>query len=162
MFKSRLCPLLVALLAATPAACQETSVSTELPTEEGAWQLVWSDEFDYEGLPDSAKWGYEVGGHGWGNDELQYYTERRLENARVEDGLLVIEARQEPFEGRDYTSARLVSRDKGEWTYGRFEARAKLPSGRGTWPAIWMLAAETTYGNAYWPDNGEIDIMEHV
>ena len=162
MFKSRFCSLLVALLAATPAACQETAVSTEPPAEEGAWQLVWSDEFDYEGLPDSAKWSYEVGGHGWGNDELQYYTERRPENARVADGHLIIEARQEPFEGRDYTSARLVSRDKGEWTYGRFEARAKLPSGRGTWPAIWMLAAGTTYSNTYWPDNGEIDIMEHV
>ena len=162
MPKFRLFLLLAVPLFATPAACQETSVSAEPPVEEGAWQLVWSDEFDYEGLPDSAKWSYDVGGHGWGNDELQYYTERRPENARVEDGHLVIRARQEPFKGRDYTSARLVSRGKGAWMYGRFEARAKLPSGRGTWPAIWMLAAETTYGNQYWPDNGEIDIMEHV
>ena len=156
--------LLAALLLITPAAaCQDApSLAGPALEPEGTWQLVWSDEFDYEGLPDSTKWGYDVGGDGWGNNELQYYTERRLENARVEDGHLVIEARKEPYEGRDYTSARLVTRDKGEWTYGRFEARAKLPSGRGTWPAIWMLAAETTYGAQYWPDNGEIDIMEHV
>ena len=153
--------LAASLLIAPAAACQDVSDPVG-PEPDGAWRLVWSDEFDYEGLPDSAKWGYDVGGDGWGNNELQFYTERRTENARVEDGRLVIEARQEPYEGRDYTSARLVTRDKGEWTYGRFEARAKLPSGRGTWPAIWMLAAERVYGERYWPDNGEIDIMEHV
>jgi beta-glucanase (GH16 family) len=126
------------------------------------WELVWSDEFDYAGLPDPARWGYDVGGHGWGNRELQFYTEARPENARVEGGRLIIEAHREPWQGMEYTSARLVTKGKGDWTYGRFEARARLPSGRGTWPAIWMLATERRYGTAYWPDNGEIDIMEHV
>lgn len=124
------------------------------------WQVVWSDEFDYAGLPDPAKWSYDVGGHGWGNKELQYYTEGRKENARVENGLLVIEARRDQWEGHEYTSARLVSKGKGEWTYGRVEVRAKLPSGRGTWPAIWMLPSGKEYGG--WPSSGEIDIMEHV
>ena len=124
------------------------------------WQLVWADEFNYNGLPDPAKWGYDVGGHGWGNKELQFYTERRKENARVENGLLIIEARRDAWEGHEYTSARLVSKDKGDWSYGRFEVKAKLPSGRGTWPAIWMLPTSREYGN--WPNSGEIDIMEHV
>src|SRR4026208_2586222 len=126
------------------------------------WRLVWSDEFDYNGLPDPKKWSYDVGGHGWGNKELQYYTERRKENARVENGKLIIEARRDSWEGHEYTSARLVTKGKGDWTYGRFEVKAKLPSGRGTWPAIWMLPTERSYGESYWPDNGEIDIMEHV
>ncbi len=125
-------------------------------------KLVWSDEFDYTGLPNPAKWGYDVGGHGWGNKELQNYTERRSENARVEKGVLIIEARRDGNESNPYTSARLVTKGKGDWTYGRIEVRAKLPSGRGTWPAIWMLPTKRNYGTAYWPDNGEIDIMEHV
>ncbi len=135
-----------------------------LPGSEGAagWQLVWSDEFNYSGLPDAAKWGYDVGGSGWGNKELQYYTDRRKENARVENGHLIIEVRRDGFGNNEYTSARLTSKGKGDWTYGRFEVRAKLPSGRGTWPAIWMLPSGKSYGNAGWPDNGEIDIMEHV
>ena len=126
----------------------------------GRWRLVWSDEFDYAGLPDAKKWDYDVGGHGWGNKELEFYTARRKENARVENGHLIIEARNEAWEGREYTSARLVSRGKGDWTYGRFEVSARLPSGRGTWPAIWMLPTGWTYGG--WPKSGEIDIMEHV
>ena len=124
--------------------------------------LVWEDNFDYTGLPDSSKWSYDVGGHGWGNNELQYYTENREEKARVEDGKLIIESRKEAYSGNDYTSARLVSRNKGDWTYGRIEARAKLPQGTGTWPAIWMLPTEWIYGDGGWPDVGEIDIMEHV
>lgn len=127
-----------------------------------SWKLVWSDEFDYNGLPNPSKWNYDVGGHGWGNKELQNYTERRKENARVENGVLVIEARRDGNDGNPYTSARLVTKGKGDWTYGRIEVRAKLPSGRGTWPAIWMLATKRSYGAGYWPDNGEIDIMEHV
>ena len=127
-------------------------------------QLAWSDEFNYTGLPDSTKWTYDVGGSGWGNQELQYYTKRRSENARVEGGNLIIEARREAFiAGNAYTSARLLSRGKGgSQTYGRFEIRAKIPAGRGTWPAIWMLPDQNPYGNHSWPDNGEIDIMEHV
>jgi beta-glucanase (GH16 family) len=121
--------------------------------------LVWSDEFNYTGLPDSTKWNYDVGGHGWGNNEQQYYTEKRRENARVENGVLAIEARKEDWQGRPYTSARLVTRGKGDWQYGRVEVRARLPKGRGSWPAIWMLASKEPLS---WPDDGEIDIMEHV
>ena len=120
--------------------------------------LVWSDEFDEDGLPNASKWRYDTGGHGWGNEELQYYTSGRSENARVENGNLIIEAHKESWSGSDYTSTRLLSR--AEWTYGRFEARAILPSGRGTWPAIWMLPDLQKYGG--WPRAGEIDIMEHV
>lgn len=120
---------------------------------------AWSDEFNYSGLPDSSKWSYDVGGHGWGNNELQFYTASRPENARVENGNLIIEAHREDWEGKNYTSARLVSKGKGDWTYGRIEVRAKLPKGLGTWPAIWMLASTTPLA---WPDDGEIDIMEHV
>jgi beta-glucanase (GH16 family) len=123
------------------------------------WQQVWNDEFDYTGLPDSTKWNYDVGGNGWGNNELQHYTEKRLENARVENGNLIIEARKEPWQGRNYTSARLLTKGKADWQYGRIEVRARIPKGRGTWPAIWMLAATT---QLKWPDDGEIDIMEHV
>lgn len=120
---------------------------------------VWSDEFNYAGLPDSTKWNYDVGGDGWGNNELEYYTEKRLENARVENGSLIIEARREPWQGKDYTSTRLISKGKGDWQYGKIEVRAKLPKGLGTWPAIWMLGSTTPLK---WPDDGEIDIMEHV
>lgn len=129
---------------------------------QSSWELIWSDEFDYTGLPDPTLWSYDVGGHGWGNAESQYYTENREENARVEDDHLIIEARRESLRGRNYTSARLVSKTKGDWTYGRIEVRAQLPSGRGTWPAIWMLPTNSSYGNGGWPDTGEIDIMEHV
>src|SRR5215203_2246485 len=122
-------------------------------------KLVWSDEFDKNGLPDSTKWNYDVGGDGWGNNELQYYTSKRKENARVDSGLLIIEARKEDMKGNKYTSARLVSKGKGDWTYGRFEIKARLPKGVGTWPAIWMLGSATPLE---WPDDGEIDIMEHV
>lgn len=130
--------------------------TTTTPTER---KLVWSDEFDYTGLPDAKKWNYDVGGHGWGNQERQYYTKEREKNARVENGRLIIEAHREDFSGSQYTSARLVTKGKGDWTYGRIEVRAKLPKGIGTWPAIWMLASTEPLR---WPDDGEIDIMEHV
>jgi len=123
-------------------------------------ELVWSDEFNYTGLPDSTKWNYAIGGHGWGNQELQYYTENRPQNARVEEGNLIIEARFEKTEGMDFSSARLTTKNKGDWTFGRVEVRAKLPSGTGVWPAIWMFFSEHTYGG--WPESGEIDIMEYV
>ncbi len=129
------------------------------------YELIWSDEFEYEGLPDSSKWTYDVGDGcpdlcGWGNNERQFYTKERLKNARVENGNLIIEAHKESYDSREYTSARLLTRNRDAWTYGRFEIRAKLPSGRGTWPAIWMLPEEWAYGG--WPESGEIDIMEHV
>jgi beta-glucanase (GH16 family) len=120
---------------------------------------VWQDEFDYSGLPDGAKWGYDIGGHGWGNNELQYYT-NSINNAKVDDGKLTITTIKEKTEGRNYSSARLVTKNKGDFLYGRVEVRAKLPSGRGTWPAIWMLPTDSDYGT--WPKSGEIDIMEHV
>ncbi len=126
--------------------------------EKLTYDLVWSDEFDYEGLPEETKWNYDTGGSGWGNHELQYYTSDK--NASVTEGNLVIEARKEEKEGMKYTSARLVSRDKGDWLYGKIEVRAKLPAGLGTWPAIWMLPTDWEYGS--WPASGEIDIMEHV
>lgn len=122
----------------------------------------WYDEFDYEGLPDPEKWNYAEGGHGWGNGEFQYYTANRLKNTRVENGRLVIEAHKEDFEGNTYTSARLVTKDRQDFEYARIEVRAKLPTGRGTWPAIWMLSSEKKYSPDNWPENGEIDIMEHV
>ncbi|MFB6271900.1 MAG: family 16 glycosylhydrolase [Salinibacter sp.] len=124
------------------------------------WKKVWGDEFEGQGLPNGDKWYYETGGDGWGNQEKQYYTREDTANARVEDGHLIIEARKESYRGNDYTSARLNS--EASWKYGRFEIRAKLPAGRGTWPALWMLPDEQTYGDQYWPDNGEMDIMEHV
>lgn len=120
---------------------------------------VWQDEFDYDGAPDPAKWSYDLGGHGWGNNELQFYTDRQS-NARVGNGVLVLTARRERIGDNRFTSARLVSRGSGDFLYGRFEARAKLPAGRGTWPAIWMLPTDRVYGD--WPHSGEIDIMEHV
>ena len=134
------------------------AVGYEYDRESLTWELVWSDEFDYEGEPDPDKWGYDVGGSGWGNNELQYYTEG--DNATVKDGCLVIEARKETVGSRDYTSARLVTREKGDWLYCKVEICAKLPSGLGTWPAAWMLPTDWEYGQ--WPASGEIDIMEHV
>ena len=127
-------------------------------------QVVWSDEFDGEGLPDSSRWNYDLGDGcpsvcGWGNNEAQYYT-NLANNVRVENGLLIIEARKDTVGGKAYTSARIISKHKGDWRYGRIEVRAKLPKGKGTWPAIWMLPTDWKYGG--WPASGEIDIMEHV
>jgi beta-glucanase (GH16 family) len=150
----------VLLLIAT-LSCQDTPTTapTPAPAPGGGYRLVWADEFDRDGAPDPSHWSYDVGGHGWGNDELQFYTSDRRENARVEGGRLVIEARREAWEGQRYTSARLVSNGKGDWTYARIEVRARLPAGRGSWPAIWTLGSTTPLR---WPDDGEIDIMEHV
>jgi beta-glucanase (GH16 family) len=127
-------------------------------------KLVWADEFNHAGTPDSTKWTYELGDNcpdlcGWGNNEAQFYT-RDPENVRVENGRLIIEARKNSVGGRAYTSGRLVTKMKGDWRYGRIEVKAKLPSGKGTWPAIWMLSTDWKYGG--WPESGEIDIMEHV
>ena len=120
---------------------------------------VFADEFNYTGLPDPNKWGYDIGGSGWGNNELQYYT-NQLKNAFVANGKLTITAYKEEMEGRSYTSARLITKNKGDIKYGRIEVRAQLPAGLGTWPAIWMLPTDWVYGG--WPSSGEIDIMEHV
>ncbi|MGE5451696.1 MAG: RICIN domain-containing protein [Acidobacteriota bacterium] len=121
---------------------------------------VWSDEFNYSGLPDGNKWSFEVQRPGWVNHELQNYTGNRLENARVENGHLVIEARRDWYQGYEVSSARLKTAYKGDWLNGRIEVRAKLPPGRGTWPAIWLMPTDSAYGG--WPNSGEIDIMENV
>ena len=121
---------------------------------------MWQDNFDNPGLPDPAKWSYDIGGGGWGNNELQYYTNGVLNNAKVENGNLVITAIKESIGGLNYSSARLVTKNKGDFLYGRVEISAKLPAGRGTWPALWMLPTDFAYGT--WPKSGEIDIMEHV
>jgi len=121
--------------------------------------LLWSDEFNTDGLPNPAKWGYDRGAGGWGNNESQNYT-IRAENAVVINGNLRITLKKEAYEGSNYTSARLLTKDKFSFKYGKVEVRAKLPSGGGTWPAIWMLGSD--FGTVGWPACGEIDIMEHV
>lgn len=121
----------------------------------------WQEEFNYTGKPDASKWSYAVGDNGWGNNELENYTDNP-KNARVENGNLIIEALKEESGKQHYSSARLITKGKADFLYGKFEIRAKLPQGRGTWPAIWMLFSGESYGNTGWPDNGEIDIMEHV
>lgn len=125
-------------------------------------RLVWSDEFSVDGAPDPSRWTYDLGAGGWGNNEFQTYT-NSLDNARIENGSLIIEARQSG-DGRtpSYTSARLKTQGIAAWQYGRIEARAKIPRTTGTWSAIWMLSEDAIFPGAYWPDNGEIDIMEAV
>jgi len=123
---------------------------------------AWSDEFDVNGLPNNKIWGYDVGGGGWGNNELQNYTANDADNARVENGKLIVTAIKEVSGTRQYSSARLVTKGKKDMKYGRLEIKAKIPAGLGSWPALWMLASQTTYGSTFWPDQGEIDIMEHV
>jgi beta-glucanase (GH16 family) len=125
------------------------------------WTIVWSDEFDYAGAPDPEKWDYQLGDGcpqlcGWGNNELQFYT-RDPANVRIEEGALIIQAHKTES---GYTSARLMTKGKAAWQYGRIEARIQLPAGVGVWPAFWMMPAERRYGD--WPAGGEIDIMEHV
>ncbi|UJP63651.1 glycoside hydrolase family 16 protein [Mongoliitalea daihaiensis] len=142
--------------------------------EKESWKLVWSEEFDYKGLPDPEKWIFEVGHVR--NMEQQYYTEQRLENAVVKRGKLLITGRKEKFPNAayepgspqwrtskpyaDYTSASITTQGLHAWTYGRIEVRAKLPKGKGMWPAIWMLG--DNFEEVGWPYAGEIDIMEHV
>lgn len=131
------------------------------PVDSG-WEFettpVWADEFDNNGLPDTNKWGYDIGGDGWGNNELEYYTDAK--NATINNGILSIDARKEYGGGKNYTSARMVTKGKGDFLYGRFEVKAQLPAGKGLWPAIWMLPTDNVYGG--WPNSGEIDIMEQV
>jgi len=151
-----LCALLFAGLLASTTAVHAAA----------GWSLVWADEFDQAdgAAPDPAKWVFDLGGNGWGNNELQTYTDRR-QNSRIEAGKLVIEARKESFTGGDgiargYTSARLKTLGKAAWALGRVEARIKVPQGQGIWPAFWMLG--TNFPSAGWPTCGEIDIMEHI
>lgn len=122
-------------------------------------QITMQDEFDSDGAPNSAIWGYDIGtgSNGWGNNELQFYTDNS-DNVKVENGLLLITAKEGSFNGANYTSGRLITRGKFEQTYGRFEARIRLPYGQGIWPAFWLLGANE---EEIWPQKGEIDIMEY-
>lgn len=137
-----------------PAGLQEEE-------EEDEFELVWSDEFDTAGAPDANNWAYDIGigDGGWGNGEAQFYTDRP-ENVVVSDGTLKITAKRDNFSGSEFTSARLKTEGKFEFTYGKIEVRAKLPTGGGTWPAIWLLGAD--YQTNTWPAAGEMDIMEHI
>src|SRR5437870_7316100 len=145
------------LLPASPTACARNPA---------VWNLVWRDEFDGPAgsAVDSSKWSFDIGGNGWGNNELESYTSRTA-NAHLEGGLLVIKALKEAFTGpdgitRDYTSARLLTKNKFSQAYGRFEARIKIPYGQGLWPAFWLLG--DNIDTAHWPNCGEIDIMENI
>jgi beta-glucanase (GH16 family) len=149
------------LLGSLCCVAQPNTTSETSQTYSFASAPSWQEEFNGTGKPDIAKWGYDLGDKGWGNRELENYT-NRPENARVENGHLIIEAIREKSGNANYSSARMVTKGKADFLYGKFEIRAKLPSGLGTWPAIWMLASQNTYGANGWPDNGEIDIMEHV
>lgn len=156
--------VLFAVVGAAPAA-ERTAVS---PFTDGAgaakrytaagWKLIWADEFDQAGAPDPAKWDYERGRVR--NREAQFYTVDRRENARVENGQLIISARREPWSGAEFTSASVVSRGKFSFRYGKLEIRTKIPTGRGTWPALWMLGDSKK--GVGWPRCGEIDLMENV
>ena len=152
--------------ASTPTATAVPPTSIPKPTatvtpDPNAWNLVWADEFDQPNgsAPDSTKWNHQQGGSGWGNGELQHYTDS-VENAFIENGMLVIKANKEYMLGRDYTSARLTTQFKGDWTNGRFEIRARLPNTQGIWPAFWLLPSRGRYGSG--PAGGEIDIMEMI
>jgi beta-glucanase (GH16 family) len=155
----------IGALAMALAACGPAKNGAAVTTPSAGWTLAWSDEFDGPaGAPvDAARWAFDIGGHGWGNQELETYTET---NAHLSgDGALVIDIRRESHTGpdgipREYTSARLKTQDRFAQTYGRFEARMKLPAGRGMWPAFWMLGADIS--SVGWPACGEIDIMENV
>ncbi|HEX4574229.1 MAG TPA: glycoside hydrolase family 16 protein [Gemmatimonadales bacterium] len=154
----------IALIAMSPTlgchADQQAPAGNPLypPPPPPPWRLVWQDEFNGTTL-DPTKWVQETGGNGWGNGELEYYTNGG-HNAHVANGYLVIEARAESLGGRAYTSARLKTQDLGAWQYGRIEARIKIPRGQGLWPAFWMLG--NNIAQVGWPTCGEIDIMENI
>ncbi|HNY14282.1 MAG TPA: glycoside hydrolase family 16 protein [Bacteroidales bacterium] len=154
--------LSIGLLFILPASRTNSNPDKKTEPDKHTARLVWSDEFDYSGLPDPALWNFDTSGNasGWGNRESQYYTARRLANAEVKEGFLSINALKEEYRGFHYTSARLRTKGTGDWLYGRIEVKAKLPDGRGMWPAIWMLPTDWEYGG--WPRSGEIDIMENV
>ena len=166
-FRVRHMAIFAAVLPALLGAAQATSQNARPQAATGPhWILAWSDEFDGPdgSRPDPAKWKFEVGGDGWGNNELEYYT-NRPENSVIRGGNLVIRALNENFTGpdhltRDYTSARIATRGLFDQAYGRFEARIKIPSGQGLWPAFWMLGSNEQ--TVHWPDCGEIDVMENI
>jgi beta-glucanase (GH16 family) len=152
--------LLIALPLIIINCGENNPTGTDSP--DSIYVLVWSDEFNSDVI-DPNKWEYEVNADGGGNNELQYYTDRLL-NSWIEDTVLVIQALKENYTGpggtREYTSARMRTKNKGDWKYGKFEIRAKLPYGKGLWPAIWLLPTDWVYGG--WAASGEIDIMELI
>ncbi len=155
--------LVIILMGLLSVSCTEKkSTITPIkpaPLDEDFTTLVWSDEFNTDGAPDDTKWGYDLGGGGYGNQELQYYT-KRPENVIVKDGTLKINAFRENYMGNAFTSSRLLSKGKFAFTFGKVEIKAKLPAGVGTWPALWMLGSNIDTNP--WPACGEIDIMEHL
>ncbi|MFN2578769.1 MAG: family 16 glycosylhydrolase [Pyrinomonadaceae bacterium] len=158
--------ILTVLLFAIICCSAALTSSAESAGNPAGWRLVWSDEFNGPtgSAVDSTRWSFDLGGNGWGNSELETYTSRRA-NAHLEKGLLVINAIKETFTGadnttRNYTSARLLTKNKFSQTYGRFEARIKIPFSQGIWPAFWLLG--DNIGTAHWPNCGEIDIMENI
>ncbi len=160
--KNLLLIFILSMSVCTGFAQSTNSTSAATAVKDSGWTFektpFWSDEFNKDGLPDTTKWSYDVGGNGWGNQELEYYT--KAKNATIKNGILTIEARKENVGGMHYTSARIVTKHKADFLYGRFEISAKLQSGRGLWPAIWMLPTDWAYGG--WPKSGEVDIMEQV
>ena len=120
-------------------------------------KLVWADEFNTDGMPDSTKWDYDLGGGGWGNNELEFYT-NSSNNVKVQNGNLIITAIKQSLSGSNYTSARILTKNKFSFAFGRIDVRAKLPASQGTWPAIWMLGSNIS--TTAWPACGEMDIME--
>ena len=141
-------------------ACTQVPVDDVVDPPAGEWRLTWQDEFDGAANtpPDPDKWRYDIGGHGWGNEQLEFNTDR-IENAHHDgQGRLVITARREPYGGSEYTSARIRTQGLLDQRYGRFEARIKLPKGAGLWPAFWLLGSNLP--TAGWPECGEIDIVE--
>ena len=139
---------------------QITPVVIKSNTEGKGWELIWSDEFNGQGLPDTTKWTFDIGNWGWGNNELQYYTAGRLENARQENGTLIMEARKNDH-GYPWSSSRLTTRGKASFLYGKIEFRAKVPVGRGSWAAGWLLG-DNYIDELSWPYCGEIDVLENV
>ncbi len=129
------------------------------PVKKEGWNLIWADEFS-EAQLDTTKWNQEVNGDGGGNNELQYYTKSKANTYIIHNKYLVIKAIKQNYKGKFYTSGRLNTRYKANWTYGRFDIRAKTPVQQGVWPAIWMLPTDYVYGT--WPQSGEIDIMESI
>ncbi|HMU42512.1 MAG TPA: glycoside hydrolase family 16 protein [Ignavibacteriaceae bacterium] len=160
-FLSKTLLIYLAIISISFAGCNKedstTTPTSDIPEIPG-YTLVWNDEFTAANI-DLTKWEHEVNGDGGGNNELQYYTNLPT-NSFIENGHLVIKAIYEDYQSRDFTSARMRTKYKGDWLYGRIEVSAKIPAGRGTWPAIWMLPTDWEYGD--WPSSGEIDIMEHV
>lgn len=150
------------IIASISCTSNTTKKNNKINTDIGTWNLVWNDEFNYNGLPDSSKWNYEVGGNGWGNNEKQYYVKESIDNSIVQDGKLHIIANKKEIENSHYSSAKLTTYQRFSLQYGKIEVMAKLPEGNGTWPAIWMLPESLINGKEGWPLCGEIDIMEHV